>query len=509
MSSVAGRPRIVRPLLGAAAIVAGAACGDDPIRPPAPALVEALVSPALQATVGAPLSPTPTIVVRDAGGEIISGLPVAVTVKEGGGTLAGAPRRTASGATPVGTWTLGRTTGRNVLSVRAGSLAPLEIVVTALPAAPNAMATTQGNAQVAFAGEELAQPLAVAVRDRFGNGVPGQEVSFAVVTGDGALSASTVSTGANGIAGNVRWRLGARGGAQEISASSGTLRTTFTAGIRTEFTPDLRFQGSPPDAGIHAAFSAARERIRATVIGDLPDVVLQNFDLSRCGLPGGTLSETIDDVVILAAVTTIDGPGKVLGAAGPCLSRTLSGHAVVGVMRFDVDDLTGLTNSGRLGAVILHEMLHVIGVGTLWRSKDLLFGSGTQDPRFSGALGAFRCMTSGGSMVCADSRIPVENTGAPGTIEAHWRESVFDTELMTGVAELNPNMPFSAMTIASLEDLGLTANYLTADPYFVPTVSLRVGPGSTILAPAPPWEILELPRFEVTPAGWVRPVAWK
>jgi hypothetical protein len=178
-------------------------------------------------------------------------------------------------------------------------------------------------------------------------------------------------------------------------------------------------------------------------------------------------------------------------------------------MRFDVDDFNVLASSGRIGAVVLHEMLHVVGVGTLWRNKDLLFGSGTQDPRFVGALGALRCLTSGGTLVCGDSRVPVENTGGSGTIEAHWRESIFDAELMTSIAEQNPNMPFSAMTIASLEDLGLVPNYLTADPYLVPpAASLRIRPGLTPET-FPPWETLELPRFDVTPGGWVRPVVRK
>ncbi|HWP03891.1 MAG TPA: leishmanolysin-related zinc metalloendopeptidase, partial [Gemmatimonadaceae bacterium] len=91
-----------------------------------------------------------------------------------------------------------------------------------------------------------------------------------------------------------------------------------------------------------------------------------------------------------------------------------------------------------------------------------------------------------------------------GTIEAHWREAIFDDELMTGFVEATPAMPFSTITLASLEDLGLTVNYMTADPYTVPAAPL-VSPrlGQTLLGT---WEVLELPRFEVTRAGKILPI---
>jgi hypothetical protein len=64
-------------------------------------------------------------------------------------------------------------------------------------------------------------------------------------------------------------------------------------------------------------------------------------------------------------------------------------------------------------------------------------------------------------------------------------------------------MPLSAITLGSIEDMGLGVNYLAADPYVVPIVSTSVAP---LLAPTPAWERLEPPRFDVTPQGWVRAV---
>ena len=161
------------------------------------------------------------------------------------------------------------------------------------------------------------------------------------------------------------------------------------------------------------------------------DVPVLNFDMSRCGIQGAIVNETIDDLVIYAIVTQIDGIGRILASAGPCILRTQSRFPVIGVMRFDIDDIPLLSSNGRLPAVVLHEMLHVIGIGTLWRTRDMLWGSGSPDPRFIGSLAGTQCIASGGFSSCFDGRVPVENSGGSGTVEVHWRESVFDREVMS------------------------------------------------------------------------------
>ncbi|MEP7346124.1 MAG: leishmanolysin-related zinc metalloendopeptidase, partial [Gemmatimonadaceae bacterium] len=315
-----------------------------------------------------------------------------------------------------------------------------------------------------------------------------------------------------GVAGSLNWTLGKVGGDQEVLATAQLGQTgasvKFFSRILSEFEITLRFFGNTPSVDIAASFTNAANRIHGLVTGDIPSVQLNGFDVSQCGLPAAVLNETVDDILIFATVTTIDGPGKILGSAGPCVVRSGSLLAVIGVMRFDVDDLTNIAASGRLEAVILHEMLHIVGVGTVWRSKNLIAGSRTPDPRYTGALATDRCNSSNGLAVCGLS-VPIENTGAAGTIESHWREATFDSELMTGFVEApGVPMPLSLITAASLEDYGYLVNYLAADPYMVPAVSprLRRPPTGEELAP---WEQLELPVFEVTPTGWVRPLRFR
>jgi hypothetical protein len=63
------------------------------------------------------------------------------------------------------------------------------------------------------------------------------------------------------------------------------------------------------------------------------------------------------------------------------------------------------------------------------------------------------------------SRIPA----ARERPDAHWRETTFDTELMTGFSEApGIAVPMSTMTIQSLADIGYVVNTFAADPYIVP-----------------------------------------
>jgi hypothetical protein len=151
---------------------------------------------------------------------------------------------------------------------------------------------------------------------------------------------------------------------------------------------------------------------------------------------------------------------------------------------------------------VLHEMLHVIGMGALWWTRDMLIGSSTTDPRFTGALAGAQCVALGGLSACSDGRVPVENAGGTGTAEVHWRESVFDREVMTGFVEPNADMPFSTVSIASLEDLGYLVNLLSADPYQV----LPQAPVSPRLSPRllPAWETIVHPLFEIGANGLMR-----
>jgi len=220
-----------------------------------------------------------------------------------------------------------------------------------------------------------------------------------------------------------------------------------------------------------AAFESAASRWAQVVTRGLPDTVATIQAGACSGLPTSTFNGTIDDVLISVQVGPIDGPGKVLGFGGPCYTRPSDGLTAYGIMEFDAADLTMLEQQGLLQATILHEMGHVLGFGTLWRS--LLTGGGSDNPRFTGANAVREWQALGGS-----GQVPVENcldaSGAPvqdcgsGTRDAHWREATFGSELMTGYINVGAN-PMSRVTVGSLADLGYTVDYAAADSYSLPT----------------------------------------
>ncbi len=499
----AGR-RFVRRVRAASLRVAPAlallACRDEPTGATAPFLVEASLSAAPGIPVGTELAPAPTFVVRNAQGQVLANVAVAVKVSAGGGILRNAPVRTSAGPTTVGNWTLGTLAGVNEITIKAGSAPPVRITLTGIPGAA-ASISPSGAAFEAPAGEVVASAADLVVRDQYGNPVGGTEVALGVAEGGGSVSPSIVTSDANGRVSGFSWRLGRFGGAQKLVASTGSVSAEVFADIRSGFSPQVRFGGNLTEE-VRAAFQVAADRIQASVVGDVADVPVLNFDMSRCGVQDATVSEVVDDILIFATVTPIDGAGKVLASAGPCVMRTQSRFPVIGVMRFDADDIAALSANGRLPAVVLHEMLHVVGIGTLWRTRDLVFGSQTSDPRFAGLLAASHCVAIGGAASCADGRVPLENTGGSGTAEVHWRESVFDREVMTGFVEQDADMPLSGMTLASLEDLGYAVNLFSADAYSLVAASMlspRLSP--SLLAP---WESMNFPLFEVTPSGWVR-----
>lgn len=214
------------------------------------------------------------------------------------------------------------------------------------------------------------------------------------------------------------------------------------------FTIDVVFDGGLT-ASQQAIFAIAASRWSQIIIGDVPDTTTL----------GGT---PVDDVLISASGVVIDGVGGILGQAGPTEIRAGSNIPIAGIMQFDSADLSDLENSGQLLDVILHEMGHVIGIGTVWDDNGLITGLGTEDPRFTGANATAQYNTIFG---LTETDVPVEGASAGvGTAFAHWRETTFTNELMTGF--LNPGVnPISTITIGQLEDIGYEVNYGAADAY--------------------------------------------
>jgi hypothetical protein len=181
----------------------------------------------------------------------------------------------------------------------------------------------------------------------------------------------------------------------------------------------------------------------------------------------------VDDVLIAARAPYLDGPFGLLGQAGAIGKRSSTGEPYFGIMEFDSADLERFADNGRLNDLIIHEMGHILGIGFNWvgegRVDDLL-----TDPTYNGPAANAAWHELGGT-----GQVPVEDGGGVGTFGAHWRESVFDTELMTGYSDGDERL--SRVTIGALVDRGYGVELDQADAYELP------GSGGAALRAAP-WQ---------------------
>lgn len=391
-------------------------------------------------------------------------------------------------------------------NLRAGSL-------DLLPRGVLAGSTAEGRAVVENTGLE-AGPYRLVVRDASG------QLASVERAGLAAESADTIPVGTLGPfdAGVHELTLRVDVDDEVAEGNEGDNETT----ARVEGYPegyDIEFQFvGPVSDGLRDVVESVGGRWSRVVTGDLGDIDPgpDGIPIDSCfsepqGVPDRT--EPIDDLLILVREDSIDGGGSTLAQAGPCFVRAdmadpdLPPTSVIGVMRFDSADVEQSRQNGTLGDVVLHEMGHVLGFGTLWNFQgeddqgpyQLRTGSLTADPRFVGAFAVDRYRAIGGE----DPTVPVEGIAAgQGTSGSHWRESVFGNELMTGFIGIGEN-PLSVVTIASLADMFYAVDLDEADAFTLEGgAAIRAGSRDGVALGD--HVILDRPLFGVEPDGTVR-----
>lgn len=267
---------------------------------------------------------------------------------------------------------------------------------------------------------------------------PGQAGGGSIIPFDGVFFAKGGNTGGGG------------------GGGSGGVLPTYTAGWAdgsSGYDIKIDFKGTGWTSGLQTAFTHAADYFVTVITADLP------------GSDGLYRGKLIDDLYITAEVTTIDGTSGILGQAGPNAIWTQTQLTAAGQMKFDVADAIDFYNRGLWDDIVTHEMMHVLGFGSLWNygNRHLVDNNASGQPEFyrgGNALAAYNELFG-----TTASYIPVETDGGSGTAGSHWDDDTLNNELMTGYiggtnqsGQYDPYMPnyLSKFSVMSLADLGYT-----------------------------------------------------
>ena len=176
---------------------------------------------------GEPLARPVVVTIRDRNGNGLAGLPVSLSVVEGGGTVPSSAEVTNTrGEVRILKWAMGSRPGVNRLRIDVPGLEPATLEVLSGPGIPTHiefLAEVQPASEVASTLTDLP---GIRITDRFQNPVPGLEVEFVPSQG-GSVAGPLAVTGADGTAPTPAWILSPVAGGQFLLATHGNRLAAF------------------------------------------------------------------------------------------------------------------------------------------------------------------------------------------------------------------------------------------------------------------------------------------
>ena len=237
---------------------------------------------------GAVLENPYVVEVRDQSDKPLQGVQVTFSVSGGGGTLSATSVTTNAQGRAQSTLTLGPSPGTNIVTISVTGIQEQQTFSAEGIQIPKTLKIVSGEEQEGLPGAALENPFVSEVRDQTGKPLPGVQVTFSVSSGDGSLSAGSVTTDRNGRA-ESRLTLGPNPGTNIVIVSVTGIQEqqTFRAeGIRIPKT--LKIISGDKQKGLP---SAALEKPFVVEVRDQFDKPLPGTEATfSVTTGGGTLS---------------------------------------------------------------------------------------------------------------------------------------------------------------------------------------------------------------------------
>ena len=308
-----------------------AGCGGEDGAGPGlvPAALDIVAGNGERAAAGTAVPDPPTVVVRDAAGTGLSGIPVTFTVTAGGGTAA--PTTVTSGpngqAAPT-SWILGSAVGNNTLKASVGSAPALAAVFDAEAiAGPVDPARSTVAALPATIHTSETSTITVTARDAHGNAIAG--VALHVTAGGaGNTIVQPQATNAEGVAAGTL-----------ASTAAGTKTISVEAnGVTLDQHPDVTVEGNP------VATEVVVDPVEpALLVDQTVRLAAEVRDAQGRPMPGATVTWASDD----DAVARVSADGTVTARRAGSVTITATSGAAIGTARITVSlgegTLTGVT----------------------------------------------------------------------------------------------------------------------------------------------------------------------
>ena len=247
------------------------------------------------------------------------------------------------------------------------------------------------------------------------------------------------------------------------------------------FDIELRYLGAQPTATQRLAFEAAARFWEQAIVGGLPDLPIPTSEWKCREDDPSLFGEYVDDLIIFVRLEEFGGAAGTVAQSTICARRAEAdgGLPFIGAMAFNPAHMEALETHSYLERLAMRQIALVLGFGLLWDEAQFALlqdpsvapdGSETadRDVHFAGTQARAAFALIGAAYTGAV--VPVENAVeryGPGALDLHWRESVLGTELMTTVLDA-ADAPVSAVTLASLADLGYQVDLGMAETYALP-----------------------------------------